>query len=177
MIVATSQSSGAEATFSNCGRYRYLLTRRVDPHFGRENCGTLLFVMLNPSTATATEDDPTIRRCVGFARREGYGRLAVANPFAWRATSPDDLKRATDPVGPKNEAHLRAAMRTATTVVFAWGNHGSHRLGHHLAFVNARELGVRPLCLGITKRGHPNHPLYLAAKTPLVPFPLPMETP
>jgi hypothetical protein len=108
--------SSGWADLSPCGTYRYLLGRRVG-----EGDRTALFMMLNPSTADATEDDPTIRRCTGFARREGCGVLEVVNLFAYRATDPAELRTAPDPVGPANDHHIKAALGRVALVVVAWG--------------------------------------------------------
>ena len=111
------------AVISACGRYRYLLTRQVGP-----GPRTATFIMLNPSTADATNDDPTIRRCIGFARQWGCGRLAVLNLFAFRATEPADLKRAEEPVGPENRAWFERTLLGTPDgpVVCGWGVHGEH---------------------------------------------------
>ncbi|MEC9374624.1 MAG: DUF1643 domain-containing protein, partial [Planctomycetota bacterium] len=111
------------ALFDPTGRYRYRLTRRFPdaPADGPAAC----FVMLNPSTADAERDDPTIRRCIGFARGWGCATLDVVNLFAFRATRPADLRAAEDPVGPCNQRHVRAAIRRADMVIFAWGDHGA----------------------------------------------------
>ena len=142
------------AVLSPCGRYRYSLTREFFMGTGR-----VLFVMLNPSTADAETDDPTIRRCIGFARRWGFRELAVANLFAWRATYPRELRRVPDPVGPENDGHLIEMSDSADATIAAWGAHGAY---HH------RDLAVLGLLkgaesLGLTKQGHPRHPLYLRA--------------
>src|SRR5689334_19453129 len=110
------------AVISACGRYRYVLTRQVGPGSRRAT-----FVMLNPSTADATNDDPTIRRCIGFAREWGCGRLVVLNLFAFRATDPADLKRAIDPVGPENRDWFERTLRPPHDgpLVCAWGVHGT----------------------------------------------------
>jgi len=113
------------AVISPCGLYRYRLSRQwTEPSY------SLAFVMLNPSTADAEVDDPTIRRCIGFARREGYGGIEVVNLYAFRATSPDDLWKAKDPCGPENEGHLisiaRASVGYGTPIVCAWGAHGGN---------------------------------------------------
>src|SRR3954454_15761859 len=97
MTASLTLSLEQNAVISACGRYRYLLSRQVGP-----GLRTATFIMLNPSTADATNDDPTIRRCIGFARQWGCGRLAVLNLFAVRATDPAEMKRADDPVGPEN---------------------------------------------------------------------------
>jgi hypothetical protein len=104
------------ADLSPCGTYRYLLGRRIG---GGDRVG--LWVMLNPSTADANEDDATIRRCIGFARREGCGLLEVVNLFAYRATDPAALRLADDPVGPANDHFISKAVERAALVVVAWG--------------------------------------------------------
>lgn len=107
------------AIISDCGRYRYQLGRTwSDGPIAR-------FIMLNPSTADATEDDPTIRRCISFAKREGAGAISVVNLFAFRATKPADMMKATDPIGPENNDHLREwvghEFGFAKLVIAAWG--------------------------------------------------------
>jgi hypothetical protein len=153
----------ADAVLSTCGLYRYRLTRAWDDGPG------CVFIMLNPSTADAWQDDPTIRRCIGFARREGCGFLTVVNLFAFRATSPANMKAAVDPVGPENDAHLRAVLAGEHgPKVAAWGVHGTHG-GRAAAFGRAIS-GVDLLCLGTTAAGAPRHPLYVRGDAPLVPF-------
>lgn len=133
--------------------YRYALWRQwADGPYA-------LFIGLNPSTADETVDDPTIRRCVGFARSWGYGALCMVNLFAFRATQPAVLKQAADPVGPDNDAFLRLAVAGAGIAVAAWGNHGAWR---------ARSAALAswsfPLqALALTASGEPGHPLYLPA--------------
>lgn len=150
-----------DAVLSDDGLYRYILSRRWDA--GRE----LGFIMLNPSTADAEVDDPTIRRCIGFAERWGYGGIAVANLFALRSTNPAALKAAPDPVGPINEEWISALVRESDLCIAAWGAH---------AFAGARakkvseRFGDQLSCLGVTKAGHPKHPLYLRADTQPVKF-------
>lgn len=144
------------AVMSPCGRYRYRLTRKW--LMGE---GMVLFVMLNPSTADAEADDPTIRRCIGFAQRWGFQGLAVGNLFAWRATDPKDLRTVHDPVGIENDYHLTEMSMAAEATIAAWGVYGSYR---------GRDREVLPfLCdvehLGLTKQGRPRHPLYLRADT------------
>jgi len=141
------------AHLSSCRAYRYALWRRWD-------CGPhAMFVGLNPSTADETADDPTIRRCIAFARAWGYGGLCMTNLFAYRATQPADMLTQDDPVGPDNDAHLRQSASEAGVVVAAWGTHGTHG-GRHKA-VRAMLPGLHYLRL--TKDGHPGHPLYLPA--------------
>jgi hypothetical protein len=155
------------AELSPCGTYRYRLGRRLD-----EEPRAALFVMLNPSTADATEDDPTIRRCIGFARREGCGTLEVVNLFALRATDPAELCRAYDAVGPDNPAAIAAAIGRAHLVVVAWGNiHRRLGPGRHVDALLAQiPPGRGPWCLGRTAAGAPRHPLYVKNDTPLEPW-------
>lgn len=142
------------ALFSPCGTWRYALTRELG---GRR---TVAFVGLNPSTADETRDDPTIRRCIGFARSWGFARLDVVNLYAFRATRPRDLWLADDPVGPENDDVLARALADADLVVAAWGI-GARR--ERLADV-AGLLAQRTLhALGVTKAGAPRHPLYVPA--------------
>jgi hypothetical protein len=156
------------AVFSPCYRYRYVLTREW--LIGQ---GAVMFVMLNPSTATEEVDDPTIRRCTQFARAWGYRRLVVTNLFAYRATDPAALRRVNDPVGPENDWHLRyCAQHEAERVVLAWGAHGAY-LGRDkavLALLAQLSLRVEPACFGVTKSGQPRHPLYVAASTMTLPY-------
>ena len=143
------------AVFSSCGRYRYSLTRKF--FMGK---GTVLFVMLNPSTADAETDDPTIRRCIGFARRWGFQELEVGNLFAWRATDPKELRQAEDPIGPENDRHLMHMSGAADAVIAAWGAHGAYQ-NRGRQVEGMLEGTVEHL--GLTKQGHPKHPLYLRA--------------
>ena len=139
------------ATLSPCRTYRYSLTREWGSGLA------VLFVGLNPSTADETLDDPTIRRCISFARDWGYARLHMANLFAFRATDPRDMKNASDPVGPENDKHLLTLANDSALTVAAWGVHGTFG-GRHNA---VREMLPRLHYLRFTKDGHPGHPLYL----------------
>jgi hypothetical protein len=151
------------AVFSPCRRYRYALARTWD--FDRKPA---LFVGLNPSTADETVDDPTIRRCIRFARDWDYGGVLMANLFAFRATDPDEMKRALDPVGERNDFWLGRLAGMAGVVVAAWGVHGAHR-GRARAVIDSGALGAYSV-LGLTKDGHPRHPLYMkASSVPLYP--------
>lgn len=152
------------AVLSPDEKYRYLLTRE------RAAGPALVFVMLNPSTADDRVDDPTIRRCLRFAAREGAGRLVVVNLFAIRATDPRELARHPDPVGPRNDEFLLMHCRPASRVVAAWGNGGSlHGRDRQVAGMLAHA-GVSLTCLGVTGSGAPRHPLYVRANAPLVPY-------
>lgn len=153
-----------DAIVSTDGRYRYTLDR----WWG--NGPRVLFVMLNPSTADATVDDPTIRRCMGFARSWGYDGITVWNLYAFRATNPRELDSAEDPIGigHANEDHLWAIVHDGRTdlIVAAWGakpGHGRYanrELAMQFAF---HDYEVH--CLGTTKDGHPRHPLYVRGDT------------
>lgn len=150
------------AAFSPCRRYRYSLWREIDMFDPR----CVLFIGLNPSTATAYEDDPTCRREIDFATRLGYGHYCKANLFGWRATLPSEMLAAADPIGPDNDAWLDALVRQATLVVAAWGAHGHHQ-GRAKAFL-ASIPNVPIWCYGKNKDGSPCHPLYLPASRSLV---------
>lgn len=150
------------AVLSDCERYRYSLTRRW------ADGPTAVALMLNPSTADALSDDPTIRRLAGkngFARHWGCGALLVVNLYAWRATDPTELWTADDPVGPENDAHLCAAATIAADtggpLVGAWGaNAKPDRIAAVLALPGMDQLTA----LAVTKAGQPRHPLYLKAE-------------
>jgi hypothetical protein len=151
------------AAFSDCRTYRYSLWR----HWGDPGAPRLTVIGLNPSTADETEDDPTIRRCVGFAKREGMGGVRMLNLFALRATDPKVMLAHPEPIGPLNDAVLRQAIGPDDVVVAAWGVHGHHR--NRDLEVLACLPGIR--CFGKTQAGFPRHPLYLRADTPLEPYP------
>lgn len=143
------------AHFSPCERFRYTLFREWS---ASPSC---LFLMLNPSTADAEQDDPTIRRCIGYAKAWGFGGLTVANLFALRSTDPAALYVAADPIGPDNDVTIDRLAREAGAVICAWGTHGA-RLdrGKHVGR-RLTDAGVRLECLGTTRDGNPRHPLYL----------------
>jgi len=142
----------ADAVCSPCRKWRYALFRRWDKRGPKA-----MFIGLNPSTATEIHDDPTVRRCALFAKRWGYGSLIMANIFAYRATYPNEMKAQEDPVGPMNDFYLTELSMTANIVVAAWGAHGSFRDRG----IQVARLIPRMKCLGMTKDGHPKHPLYL----------------
>lgn len=151
------------ANISPCGLYRYSLWRKWGPG------PVCTFVMLNPSTANASEDDPTIRRCISFAKREGCDALLVENLFAFRATKPSDMSVAHDPIGPQNDAHLRDAIRVARyhgwPLIAAWGS-------NKFAIDRAKTVSQwgRFQCLKLSKSGAPWHPLYVKGDAPLIPY-------
>lgn len=144
----------SSAVLSNCRTYRYNLWRIWD-----DDLPVCNFVMLNPSTADESEDDTTIRRCIGYARSWGYGSIIVSNLFALRATDPKDLRVSPDPVGPENDAVLTLCAQESDIVICAWSNHGS---------IKKRSTAVRGLLEGyplhylkMNGTGEPAHPLYL----------------
>jgi hypothetical protein len=155
-----SEEAAANAVISADGAYRYLLGRAWG------DGGTVLWVMLNPSTADASADDPTIRRCASFSRSWGYGSLSVVNVFALRATDPQALVRHAAPVGPDNDRYIRDAVDSADLVVAAWGGSWPKRHFRRVADVG-RLLSGRAHHLGLTAAGQPMHPLYRPAGTPL----------
>lgn len=158
MITRHHQKDDAESTavYSDCERYRYLLTRTWDPAGKRA-----LFIMLNPSTATEIQNDPTVERCERRARTLGFGAFRVCNIFAWRDTDPRQMRRAVDPVGPENDAAILQSCPWADQIVAAWGTHGAH-LGRGPEVARLLKTTGRPIhVLGLTKDGHPKHPLYI----------------
>lgn len=162
------------ATISRDGLYRYELVRSwSDEQHVSPQCVT--WVMLNPSTADAEVDDPTIRRCIGFTKREGYTKLRVVNLFAYRATQPDDLARVQDPRGPENFHYVERAIRGSALTIFAWGAgiDKVFRAGHPrlVPEAMATRYSVPAYALGRTKSGHPRHPLYLGTYEPLELYP------
>lgn len=171
------------AVISDCGQYRYALSR--SGWLGGSGC--VLFVMLNPSTADASEDDPTIRRCIRFAKDWGFAQLAVANLYAYRATRPDDLK----PMGSlavgersngtaygslyrnRNDNWLRTLAMQANEIVVAWGANKGPAPGRadRAAEILATHFGPFLKALGVTKDGSPRHPLYVRADAELIDWP------
>ena len=153
------------AIISECGCYRYLLTRPADSMAPMKS--TVLFVMLNPGTADAALDDATIRRCRSFARRWDCNGIAVANLYALRSTDPGRLWLHPDPVGPDNDMYLRRLAREYGDVVCAWGSNARPERVASVAKTLAGA-GARLWCLGTTKDGSPRHPLYVRGDQPLI---------
>lgn len=126
--------------------------------------------MLNPSTADDIRDDATIRRCISFARTWGYGALEVVNLFAYRATHPKELRHVADPVGQENDLYLLRVQSRVETIVVAWGNWGRFQQRNKTVLNLLADRSVI-YCLGLTRLGHPRHPLYVRADTALIRFP------
>jgi hypothetical protein len=163
-----------EAWFSDDGMYRYRLIRYWDI-----TAVPQIWIMLNPSTATETDLDPTIRRCIGYAKRDGWGGVVILNLFAYRSTDPKGLLVADDPVGPANLVTIKETVTPVgcppitPQVVAAWGANARHPKLWEPAAAILWELGVLGIqmdCLGVTKRLDPKHPLYLAADLPFIPW-------
>jgi hypothetical protein len=144
------------AVFSSCRRWRYLLWRRWDPRRPIAN-----FLMLNPSTADEFKLDPSCTRARLYAERWGYGALIVTNIFGWRATDPDEMKAARDPVGRGNNRAILRAARESAVVVCAWGNHGAHLGRSDVVRTLLTKAGIAPRVLRMNGSGEPAHPLYL----------------
>jgi len=153
------------AIISPCGTYRYLLKRQAESMSPMKS--TALFVMLNPSTADSMLDDPTIRRCRGFAKLWDCNGLAVANLYALRSTDPAALWSHPDPVGPDNDDYLWNFARECGDVVCAWGSNAKHERAAHVASI-LTDAGARLWCLGTTNGGSPRHPLYVRGNQPLI---------
>jgi len=158
MITRTHIKDDAPSTalYSDCERYRYALTRTWDPDGKR-----VLFIMLNPSKATEIQNDPTVERCERRARALGYGSFQVTNIFAWRETDPHLMRRAEDPIGPLNDQIILDGVAWADIVIAAWGTHGTHLSRGEAAIRLLRGAGKPLYNLGLTKHGHPKHPLYI----------------
>jgi hypothetical protein len=155
-----SDYTRASAEISPCQRYRYKLYREWND-INAQRFRFVMWIGLNPSTADATQDDPTIRRCREFTRAWGFASMVMCNIFAYRATDPRVMKAAADPIGPDNDRTLQWVARSAALVICAWGAHGTHL---------DRDQRVREILppsklhyLRLTKDGHPGHPLYLPA--------------
>ena len=158
---AIAQRPTRGAVFSQDRQFRYLLWRR----WGDKN-QFATFVGLNPSTADEEKDDPTIRRCRGFAEDWGLSGVLVVNLFAYRATRPQDLFLQRYPIGEENDGWISAATQFATRTVACWGNHGRRNdRGYAVA-----TLLQAPECFGISKQGEPLHPLYMPRSRALQPY-------
>ncbi|MCC5962646.1 MAG: DUF1643 domain-containing protein [Rhodobacteraceae bacterium] len=144
------------AVYSPCEAYRYLLTREWAPSQGKA-----LFIMLNPSTATERQNDPTVERCERRARTLGFGAFRVCNIFAYRATDPRAMRAAPDPVGPWNDAAILDSLPWADRIICAWGTHGAHLDRGPQVERLLRAHGAPLWHLGLSKAGHPRHPLYI----------------
>lgn len=150
----------SEAVYSECERYRYSLTRKWS-----DTGQKLTFIMLNPSKADERNNDPTVERCERRAKHLACGAFRVVNIFAWRETDPAALRRASQPVGPDNGDVLAEAADWADLIIAAWGVHGAHQNQGPVVEALLRSKGHRLHHLGLTKDGHPRHPLYVSYQT------------
>lgn len=138
--------------FSPDRAYRYTLNR-----VWNQDLTTCMFIGLNPSTADENQNDPTVTRCINYAREWGYGSLVMTNIFGFRATDPKDMKADDDPVGPDNDYWLRKTAERSGIVIAAWGTHGAYLDRGNEVVALIPDLH----CLKVTKDGFPSHPLYL----------------
>jgi len=159
MITRQFQKGDAQssAVYSACESYRYQLTRTWDASGGKVH-----FIMLNPSTATEVQNDPTVERCERRARALGFGAFRVTNIFAWRDTDPFAMRKTGDPVGPANDAAILEGCAWADRVVAAWGTHGTHMDRGPAVEAMLRKADIELHHLGLSKHGHPKHPLYIS---------------
>ncbi len=165
-MTATRFRSASGAIISADGRYRYALWRPLDDPAG--GSGTLLFVMLNPSTADATHNDNTIRACKRIAQANHYARLLVGNLYAWRSRDPGGLWKADDPVGPDWAEWMDVLLCEANIVVAGWGAYAPAARGQEvLDFIRITR---QVFCLGRNFNGSPKHPLFLKTDQPLEPL-------
>lgn len=154
----------ASARFSKCGLYRYVLTRTWD-----DERPPVCFIGLNPSIATEKDLDPTIRRCIGFAKSWGAGGIVMLNAFAIIDPKPAVMKAAgAEAIGPENDFWIRKHARLSSEVVVCWGTDGTYREREAALLQLLKRIGVTVKCLGKTKDGFPRHPLYLRKDTPLI---------
>lgn len=157
------------AVLSPCGTYRYSLTRDIQP----EGCRASV-VMVNPSTADAIDDDPTIRKVVGFGKVNGWAHVTVVNKFAFRATDVNELRDADNPIGPFNDEWIMAALLQTDVTLVAWGRLTKLPIPLWRRWRRIKALADsinRPLlCLGVCGDGHPKHPLMPSYTTPVVPW-------
>jgi hypothetical protein len=152
----------ATATFDTVRVYRYKLVRVWD-----ETRACAVWIMLNPSTADAFSEDPTIKRCMTFTKNWGLGGLVVVNLFALRATDPRLLQRHPDPVGPENDRFIAEVIGPDSVVVCAWGANRMADYRHEEVMDIIAARGAKPKCLGTTRAGYPRHPLYVRGDTVL----------
>lgn len=157
------------AVISNCGQYRYRLERQCEGPF------STLIVMVNPSTADATQDDATIRKLIGFGRRNRWGRIIVGNLFAYRATDVRELGKVANPIGPENDDHLIQMLAECDQVICAWGPITKQPKAWRNRYQNVLTLidgaGLDPYQIGQpAKCGHPKHPLMLPYESTIMPW-------
>jgi len=168
-LPVTKGNPDSGAIFSPDEVHRYTLWRRLADNLATNpDAPPILFVLLNPSTATHEVSDPTVTRCINYAKLWGHGRITVVNIFAVRETDPRNMKAASDPIGPENDRYIRQEAEAVASakggrIICAWGAHGEF-LGRGRQMTELLQGIDIPLhCLALTKAGHPKHPLYLKA--------------
>ncbi len=159
----TNGFTSSKAIFNTSKRYRYVLTREWT-----EGKGAVAFIGLNPSTATHEVSDPTVTRCVNYAKRWGFKEMIMLNIFALRSTDPKELYKAREPIGRENNDYIESYTEEAKLVIAGWGNHGDHRTRGREVSKIIKDLNVK--CFGINKSGHPVHPLYQRNDARLIDF-------
>lgn len=157
MNIITLGNDLAGATFSPCMAYRYSLWRKVS-----DLPSSVAFIGLNPSTADHEVNDPTVTRCINYAKAWGAGRFYMLNLFAWRDTDPKLMKAAIEPIGIENNETLKTITWGCAIVVAAWGTHGKFKQRGDQVLNLLRDINLH--CLKTTKAGCPQHPLYLKAE-------------
>ena len=173
-------SSQSEASFSECGKYRWSLIREFD-----NSSKKLIFIGLNPSLANSVINDPTLLRLINFAKSWGYGSLVVINLFARISKDPYELRRCSDPIGHLNQIVFEKTLKGWSEERFSdlwlgWGTKGTYMNRNDIAlnaiefFIQKRKKNFqnasKPYAIGVTKSGHPRHPLYVSAEKSLRPF-------
>lgn len=158
-MTRSEESKIGKAVFSDCDEYRYYLSRKIENQeaitFKR-----IAFLLLNPSTATAEKNDPTISKCCTYARLWGYSDLTVVNIFAYRSTDPKALAKSDDPVGPENDMHILNVAKSVDMVLCAWGLHGKLHDRGKIVTGMLRQNDIRLYYLELNQDGSPCHPLY-----------------
>jgi hypothetical protein len=164
-VAAQISAIERSASFDPMGRYRYRLGRRwsrAGPH--------LVIIMLNPSRADSSLDDPTLRRCIGLAKGWGFGAITVVNLFAYRSPHPQVLRQVSDPIGPDNDAAITDATHQGDQILLAWGNGGSWLGRDRTIFNLLAPWQAKCHCLGLNRTGQPRHPLYVPHSSSLHPW-------
>ena len=158
-VASTAAFHHAGAVFSPCEKYRYMMWRT----WGELDGPRMMFIGLNPSTATESVEDPTVRRCIRFAKDWGYAGMFMMNAFAFRATDPKKMQASVDPNGPRNNDAILEASQQSRLIIAAWGVHCPVPREREICAIVGRPIH----CLGWTKGGRPRHPLYVRADEPV----------
>lgn len=146
----------SQAIYSDSEEHRYVLKRAWNDQGKR-----MMFIGLNPSTATEIVNDPTITRVIGYAKREGFGSVSICNIFSFRATLPSDLKKSGDPIGKETDNLMIREAEDSDVILLGWGNHASFMDRGKKVRELLKPFKEKTFCLGLTKSAEPKHPLYL----------------